>query len=114
MYLTSSRAPAPAPSLPGRPSHHLFAARPAPPRARRYTIKAGAFVVCSSDAGVIVTNTATLTPQQAGVTGVPIMATASVNLIIWGCSLPPDVNFQNLQTWGAQTFSWQMTKRATR
>jgi hypothetical protein len=70
--------------------------------------------VCTGTNGVTISNTATLTPQQAGTNGVPIPVTANLQLSIWGCELPPDVTFQDLQSWGAQTFSWAMQKRATR
>jgi hypothetical protein len=74
----------------------------------------GSFVVCTGQTGVTVSNTATLTPQQSGTTGVAIPVTQSVSLVIFGCDQPPDVTFQDLQTWGAQTFTWAMTKRAQR
>ena len=80
----------------------------------RYTIRAGSFVVCTSSAGTTITNTATLTPQSSTGNGSPLTATAAITLQIFGCELPPDVNFQDIQTWGAQTFSWQLTKTATR
>lgn len=80
---------------------------------KTYTVTVGSFVVCTGPNGAAVTNTATLTPQQSGTTGVAITKSATVNLVVWGCDLPPDVTFQNLQSWGAQTFTWAMTKRAT-
>ena len=79
-----------------------------------YVIRAGSFVVCTSSAGTTITNTATLTPQSSTGNGSPLTATAAITLQIFGCELPPDVNFQDIQTWGAQTFSWQLTKTATR
>lgn len=72
-------------------------------------------MVCTGPGGVTITNTATLTPQGTGTgSASPIPATASIKLEVWGCDLPPDVNFQDLQTWGAQTFTWQLQKTATR
>jgi hypothetical protein len=70
-------------------------------------------VVCTSADGVTVTNTATLTPQQSGESGTSkIMKTANVIVQVWGCDRPPDVNFQDLKSWGATTFTWALDHRA--
>jgi hypothetical protein len=66
--------------------------------------------VCTDANGVAITNTATLTP--AGGTAITKVATA--NIVIFGCDVPPTLNFQELQSWGAQTFSWALQSRATR
>ena len=69
--------------------------------------------MCTGADGVTVTNTATLTPQQAGSNGVAVPKSAVVRLVVWGCDLPPDVTFQELQSWGALPFTWTIAHRAT-
>ncbi|GBF96360.1 hypothetical protein Rsub_09431 [Raphidocelis subcapitata] len=81
---------------------------------KTYTVSVGSFVMCTGTSGITIQNTATLTPQQSGSSGVKIPQTANVQLEVWGCEMPPDVNFQDLKSWGAQTFKWQMSKQATR
>jgi hypothetical protein len=85
-----------------------------PKRPRSFTISAGRFVVCTAADGVSISNTATLTPQQAGSSGVAIPKTATVRLTVWGCDRPPDVNFQELMSWGAVPFTWALQHRAQR
>jgi hypothetical protein len=65
-------------------------------------------IVCTADAGVAITNTASLTPTG----GTVVNSAATLQLVVFGCNVPPDVTFQELTTWGAQTFSWQLQNQA--
>jgi hypothetical protein len=80
-----------------------------------FTYVAGGFVVCTDLNGVSLTNTATLTPQASASgapAGTPITVTGTVSVQVTGCNVAPDVTFQILQTWAAQSFSWSLTKTA--
>lgn len=78
-------------------------------------MEAGGFVVCTIFTSALnIQNTAKLVPQQSGTTGTPLMSTANLQIEIWGCDLPPDVSFQDLQSWAAQTYKFTMDNTPTR
>lgn len=84
------------------------------PTVREYAIRVGDFIVCTPPDGVALANTATVTPQQAGTSGVAKLSTATLSVAIVGCDRPPDVNLQDLASWAAVNFQWALALRPTR